>query len=54
MAYEIIKYKDKFDGEIREFQCQFISDLQTLPSQTSSPKASTGSLCLVEEDGNVY
>lgn len=55
MACVIIKYKDKFDGEIREFQCQFISDLLTLPVQTSSPnKAGTGSLCLCEEDGNVY
>lgn len=54
MAYELIKYKKEFNDEIREFQCQLLSDLTSLPVQTSSPKAGTGSLCLCEEDGNVY
>lgn len=54
MAYELIKYMNKFNDEIRYFQCAALTDISSLPNQLSSPKCATGSMCLVEENAAIF
>lgn len=56
MAYTLLKYKDKFDDEIKQYQVAKISDITTIPNavNTTFEKCSVGSTCFVEENEGLY
>lgn len=55
MAYTLLKYKDKFDDEIKQYQVAKISDILSLPNAVNtSEKCAVGSSCFCEENEGIY
>lgn len=55
MAYTLLKYKDKFDLEIKEYQVSLIADIDGLPNAAStSERCGVGSSCFCEENEGLY